>query len=204
MVLPTESGLPHACRPPASSSWWADIGMKIPVGSEIATYLESMMPVAHGEAIWAGGTTLRLTYYVGTVRPPAGYVSSVRCLLLKGARVLIVRSTDGTHHLLPGGRREDGESLLETLRRELLEETGCTASAIRQLGVVHFHHLRRPRRGTSTPTPTSFGLCSAVRLVSRWSNQGLTIGRPRHSSDLPTTWPTWVCPAETTHSCRMP
>ena len=148
--------------------------MKIPVGSEIATYLESMMPVAHGEAIWAGGTMpLRLTYYVGTVRPPAGYVSSVRCLLLKDARVMIVRSTDGTHHLLPGGRREDGESLLETLRRELLEETGCTASAVRQLGVVHFHHLRETPAGYEYPHPDFLWLVFCAQAGEQMAQPGV-------------------------------
>lgn len=40
-------------------------------------------------------------------------------------------------HCLPGGGIEDGEDAITALRREILEETGCTCSEIQELGIVY-------------------------------------------------------------------
>ena len=50
-------------------------------------------------------------------------------------RVLLQRRTDFDVWGLPGGILEPGESLLDCARRELLEETGLTASDLRLVGV---------------------------------------------------------------------
>lgn len=39
-------------------------------------------------------------------------------------------------HSLPGGGVEDGEDVLNALRREVYEETGCVCDEIRELGIV--------------------------------------------------------------------
>jgi ADP-ribose pyrophosphatase YjhB (NUDIX family) len=53
---------------------------------------------------------------------------------------MVVRDP-GSVHILPGGRRRGGESLEQTLRRELLEETGWTINQPQLLGVRHFHQF---------------------------------------------------------------
>lgn len=40
-------------------------------------------------------------------------------------------------YMFPGGGIEDGESLEEALRREILEETGCSCRIIKELGYIY-------------------------------------------------------------------
>ena len=40
-------------------------------------------------------------------------------------------------YILPGGRVEDGEDILTALRREILEETGCTCDEVQELGTIY-------------------------------------------------------------------
>jgi 8-oxo-dGTP pyrophosphatase MutT (NUDIX family) len=74
-------------------------------------------------------------------------VTSVRAVVTQGDNALVITSPD-RKHTLPGGRREPGESLTETLRREALEETGWSLTSLRLLGFKHFHHL--------TPRPVAY------------------------------------------------
>ena len=68
-------------------------------------------------------------------------------------RILCIRKTRGPYRGrfdLPGGTPEEGESLVETLRREMIEETGFQESAIYQNtirdvfvtvpGIARVHH----------------------------------------------------------------
>jgi 8-oxo-dGTP pyrophosphatase MutT (NUDIX family) len=83
---------------------------------------------------------LRVRTYLTTTLPPLDLVSSVRALVIHGDQVLVVRDPVSVH-ILPGGRREPGETLLQTLHREVLEETGWTIRAPCLIGLVHFQHL---------------------------------------------------------------
>ncbi len=59
----------------------------------------------------------------------------------------ILRNSEGAYALmyakkfgfysLPGGGVEDGESMIQALKRELLEETGCSCDSIEELGYVY-------------------------------------------------------------------
>lgn len=72
---------------------------------------------------------------------------------IREGRILCIRKTRGPYRGrfdLPGGTPEEGESLVETLRREMLEETGFQVSAIYQdtirdvfvtvPGIARVHH----------------------------------------------------------------
>jgi 8-oxo-dGTP pyrophosphatase MutT (NUDIX family) len=108
---------------------------------DLAPFLASGRKIAEGEANWGGNMPLQITCCLSGEPAPLEYVSSVRALVFKDASVLVVRDNNGEPYLLPGGRREKGESELETLHRELLEETGWTLKSTRLFAFMHMHHL---------------------------------------------------------------
>jgi 8-oxo-dGTP pyrophosphatase MutT (NUDIX family) len=87
-----------------------------------------------------GMPELQVTSYLTDAAPPTLHVRSVRSVVLKGDSVLALQREDRAH-VLPGGRREPGETLSETLERELLEETGWLTTVPRQIGVVRLRWL---------------------------------------------------------------
>lgn len=111
------------------------------VNRDLFTFLQSYIPIAQESAIWGNGTIpLEITSYLSQELPPLDLITSVRALVIGSNQVLVVRDPGG-YHLLPGGRRETGETLLQTLRRELLEETGWLLSNITLIGFKYFRHL---------------------------------------------------------------
>ena len=112
---------------------------------------------------------LRITAYLSASPPPVAYINSVRAIVFQGDAVVVVRGILGPTdlHIVPGRRREVDETLDETLRREVLEETGWTIANVVMLGFMHFHILdrrdffRTPASSTSstppTPSPTTRG-----------------------------------------------
>lgn len=123
-----------------------------PSAPEVEAYFARLIPAAEHVYASADGTErLRVTSYLTAKAPPARFVRSVRCVVLRGETVLALRGEDRAH-VLPGGRREAGETLLETLAREMLEEAGWTTTAPRQIGVVRLTWL------TALPAYWSEGL----------------------------------------------
>lgn len=108
----------------------------------LADFLQRLVPGANGKTVWDDGRLpLQVTSYLSDELPPLDMITSVRALVFRDGEVLVVRDPDAIH-ILPGGRREAGETLLETLRREVLEETGWhLENTITQLGFIHLHNL---------------------------------------------------------------
>src|SRR4029079_10230696 len=96
--------------------------------SPLADYLSKHRPQIEELVLW-DDLRLRVTSYLSSEIPPLELVTSVRAVVLNGRSVIVVRAPEGLH-LLPGGRREPGEGLVETLTREVLEETGWTIGQI--------------------------------------------------------------------------
>ena len=63
--------------------------------------------------------------------------NSAKALVLRGGKLLVNRCTSrfGEYYALPGGGQREGETLLEAVRRELLEETGYSVAPVRLSGI---------------------------------------------------------------------
>jgi 8-oxo-dGTP diphosphatase len=78
------------------------------------------------------------------VRRPT--VRGVRCVLMRGGEVLLVRHTYGDRRWsLPGGLMRRSEAPEVTARREMREELGLDISAWRDLGHIRFTGTERAR-----------------------------------------------------------
>ena len=57
-------------------------------------------------------------------------------LLSEDGKVYLMHVTKHGYHKLPGGGVDEGEAIEDALRRELLEEVGCTADISDDLGTI--------------------------------------------------------------------
>lgn len=120
------------------------------MNERLKAFLQGRSPLVEEQQDWLGGgielRQTRGTYSLtGSGFPPDSLVTSVRALLTRGSRIMVVRDPDG-EHILPGGRVDEGEEFRETLVRELLEETGwCVRGAPVLIGMFHYHiHSPKP------------------------------------------------------------
>lgn len=107
---------------------------------DLAHFLQQRQPIATETAVW-GWMQLHIQTYLSDQPPPLDVVTSVRAVLFRQQEVLVVQEENDSYHIVPGGRREPDETIAETLRRELLEETGWSIQQPRLFAFVHFHHL---------------------------------------------------------------
>jgi 8-oxo-dGTP pyrophosphatase MutT (NUDIX family) len=121
--------------------------------TELKSFLASGTLISENTITWGGEIQLRMRYYLGKKTPPVKYVSSVRAIVFRDTSVVVVKEKNGQIYLTPGGRIEIGEQIADTLRREILEETGWTLSSTKPLGFVHFHHLGSKLTGHKYPYP---------------------------------------------------
>lgn len=63
--------------------------------------------------------------------------NSAKAIVLDRGRILLNRCTSrfGEYYALPGGGQNSGETLIETVKRELLEETGYEVKPMRLSGI---------------------------------------------------------------------
>lgn len=121
---------------------------KCRMDGSLAGFLARHTPFHEETAIWWWGQMhVRLTSYLSDELPPRDLITSASTLLFRDDAVIVSRNRDDTH-ILPGGRREPGETLMQTLSREVMEETGWTIRDVALLGFVHGRH--------ETPKPENY------------------------------------------------
>jgi 8-oxo-dGTP diphosphatase len=111
---------------------------------DFAAFLARQTPLVVEEDVWSWQgvpTPLRRTTYLTDEEPPLASVTSVRAVVVCDAKVLVVREPGGDYYVVPGGRREAGETIEATVRREVLEETGWSLGSLDPLAVVHYQHI---------------------------------------------------------------
>lgn len=127
----------------------------------LAAFLARHQPQMEEVVTW-GALRLHVTSYLSADLPPAALITSVRAVVRDEARVLVVRDPESVH-IVPGGRREPSETLEQTLRREVLEETGWHIDQVALVGFRHFHHLTPKPPGYGYPYPDFIHLIHRAR-----------------------------------------
>ena len=134
----------------------------------LARLLASAPPAAAVEEEWdwyGVHLPLRVAAHLGTADLPDALITSVRCLVGVGDALVVCENPNDVH-VLPGGRREPGETLRATAVREVREETGWTVTedALVPLGFLHFEHFAPPPADYAYPSPDFLQVVYAARL----------------------------------------
>lgn len=121
---------------------------------EVAAFLDRHSPLVTAPFEWPNGDVVTACSFTTTDDLPRDVVQSVRCLVFTSdEHVVMCENVRGVRHVWPGGRREPGESLVETACREVREETGWLVSAESLVHVGWLHYDAGRRRGPETPWP---------------------------------------------------
>ena len=120
---------------------------------DLADFLDQGKYLCETSVSWGTELPLKITYCLNDKLPPLKYISSVRAIVFQGQKVIVVANHQGEKYILPGGRVEEGESPLDTLHREVLEETGWAIKETGLLGFMYFHHLAEKPAGYRYPYP---------------------------------------------------
>ena len=123
---------------------------------ELTSFLGRRTTFASEAASWSWEEhplPLEVQHYVSEELPLERFITSVRAVVFREDSVLVLTDRKGDRFIAPGGRRNPGESLEETARREVFEETGWTLGTLYLLGFSHFHLLSRPPSDYPYPHP---------------------------------------------------
>lgn len=136
----------------------------------LAPILAEHQPLGTRETAWMNGEMpLRVCAYAGEEpRLPRELITSVRCLVSVGDRIVYCENDDGGHPW-PGGRREGSESAVDTATREVHEETGwrLEAESVKQLGWLLLTHLAPVPPDYHYPNPDFVQLVMQANAIRR-------------------------------------
>ncbi len=136
---------------PATSAWYTAMARDLLAGAEAASFEppRADRPVTHGDTILA----LRQRVGAGWLIAPGA-----SALVRDGAgQVLLVRRADNGRWMLPSGYMDLGESIAETVVRELREETGLEVRPERLINVS-----TGPQHQVTYPNGDQVQVCSTL------------------------------------------
>jgi len=123
----------------------------LPASNELQTFLAPLASRCQEFYDWPLAR-FEVHTYLHAHLPPEPFITSVRAVVLRNGtasgalssqterQVLVVQDPDG-YHILPGGRREANETVIGTVQREVLEETGWQVIVEQPIGFKHFRRL---------------------------------------------------------------
>lgn len=115
-----------------------------------AAAIARLTPIIDCEVQWPT-MRLRVRTFIGDHPWPDVLASSARAVVFRRRSVVVVREQEGPPHINPGGRREPGETLEQTVRREVLEECGWHVGPLTPIGFHHLQPLGKPPPGHAYP-----------------------------------------------------
>ncbi len=115
---------------------------------ELKAFLQGQTPLAEEWVVWPldGDDFVQTRFtYAADSAPPRRFVTSVRAVVTWGREILVARDPE-SEHILPGGRINNDEGVLEALQRELLEESGWAVhNPPTLIGLFHYYiHSFKP------------------------------------------------------------
>lgn len=127
-------------------------------------------PVATVETAWRDGTLpLRAGAHTTVIDLPDALLTSVRCIVQVDDQLVVCTTANGDRHPWPGGRREPGETLVDTAAREVYEESGwlIEPGSFRLLGWLHVEYLEPQDPDWPYPHPDFLQAVCVARAVER-------------------------------------
>jgi len=103
---------------------------------------------------WGNGLSWK--FYLSNYLPTRRLCSAVFGILQHNQKILLTKTRRGWE--LPGGHIEEGESIEEALKREMLEEVGANINGCRLVGyrkIIASHPIKN-RNGKNYPFPVSY------------------------------------------------
>ena len=125
------------------------------IDGRLLSGIDELTPVASGFVVW-GITPLLVSCFLTNQQPPLDLIVSARAVLAGPGGTVFVFEENGPH-VLPGGRREGAEPVLDALAREIGEEVGCSiVGEPRPLGFFELRNEGPKPEGYLYPYPRNF------------------------------------------------
>jgi 8-oxo-dGTP pyrophosphatase MutT (NUDIX family) len=172
-AITTVYGYPHCTVGPVPAER-PGYGSRHPA---LVDLLATLTPVATDRVQWPGHL-VDVAAYLTPSPPLPDLVVSVRCIVGVDGRVVVCETPNDTH-VMPGGRREPGETFEATARREVHEETGWLVDEpdLRLLGFLHFRFV------TAVPDDHPYPHPDFLQLVYTAPARAHAGGRPAEWAD---------------------